>query len=229
MAASTEARPLSKQEVVNLLDSIPTFKIVTEADGKIVGTVADENGEECVRWWTDPDEAGSALVLAQHLKPDVPLRLAVTPLGTAFALSAGWSPNQSSLPLKLHASTSVVAGAAEELGAAADADAFPLFCCDELSSNRVRPFFLSREDLAATWVSAGRSADALPSELTCVALPQLAKMMLAAHGGIEWRTAMFIGSQKALEKAQAIGEAEAQAATAKAAASDPDAEPPPLA
>ena len=97
---------LQRQEVVNLLDSIPTFNIVTIADTRIVGTVDGEEADEgeCVRFFTDPDEAGSALVVAQLKKPDVPLRLAVTPLGTAFALSQGWQETPPGIKLRLQAS-----------------------------------------------------------------------------------------------------------------------------
>ena len=52
-------------------------------------------------------------------------------------------------------------------------------------------------------------------------------MMLVGHGGIDWRTAMFIASSKATAKAQEIQEAEAAAAKA-AVEDDPEAEPPPL-
>ena len=223
--AAEAPRPLSKQEVVRLLDSIPTFNIVTVKESRIMGTT-DEHGAECVRWWLDVEEAESALVVAQTMKPDVPLRLSCTPLGTAFALSEGWQATPSKVPLKLHASRSVVAGIADDLGAAPDA-AFPVFCCDELSNARVRPFFLSRQDLAETWSAAGRSADALPTELTVVLLQRLVNMMLTAHGGIDWRTAMFIASRKATAKAQEIQEAEAKQQAAEKE-DDPEAEPPPL-
>ena len=118
----------------------------------------------------------------------------------------------------------VVSGLADDLGASADG-AFPLFMCDELCSNRVRPFFLSRQDLNETWIAAGRPAADLPTELTVVLLTKVVQMMLTAHGGIDWRTCMFIGSAKALAKAQEIQEGEAKA---KVAEVDPEAEPPPL-
>lgn len=235
MAAASSPAPLSKQDVIRLLDSIPVFNVVTEADNRIVGTT-DEHGAECVRWFADADEAGSAMVVAQARNPAVSLQLACTPLGTAFALSEGWQSTPSKLPLKLHASRQVVAGVAEELNASADADAFPVFCCDELSSARVRPFFLSKQDLAETWVAAGRSADSVPTELTVVLLSKLVQMMLTGHGGIDWRTAMFIASGTATAKAHELTEraeaaakaAKAQAAAVKAAEEDPEAEPPAL-
>lgn len=89
----------------------------------------------------------------------------------------------------------------------------------------MRPFFLSRQDLNDTWITAGKPAAEVPSELTVVLLPKVVNMMLTAHGGIDWRTCMFIGSHKALAKAQEVQEAEAAAAAKQ---DDPEAEPPPL-
>lgn len=227
--------PLSKQEVVALLDSVPVFHIVNE-DGRIVGT-SDENGDEAVRWWADVDEANSALVVAQLKSPEMPLRLSVTPLGTAFALSEKWQETPSKLPLKLHASRAVVAGVADELGATADADAFPIFSCEELSNSRIMPFFLSRQDLLDTWVAAGRPAEAVPKELTVTLLRTLAKLMLerplesagssttGAGTAMNWRTSMFIASSKATKKAHELQEADNAIRQKK---EEKDAEPPPL-
>jgi hypothetical protein len=222
----TSFEPLSRQEVVNMLDSIPTFNLVTERDNRIVG-VPDSKGEECIRWYLDVDEANSALVLAQTLKPDVPLRLSVTSLGTAFALCSKWQDCPSSLPLRLQASRAVVAAVAEELGATSgDAgDAFPLFCCDALSNSRVMPFFLTREDLKDTWVGAGRPVERLPSDLTVTLLHQVVQLM-RTDTSTNWRAAMFVASPAAIEKAQEIQEATQEAA--KIAAADPLDEPPPL-
>ena len=239
--------PLTRQEVVGLLDSVPVFNIVNN-DGRIVGTL-DENGEEAVRWWADVDEAGSALVVAQLKHPDMPLRLAVTPLGTAFALSEKWQETPSKLPLKLHASRTVVTGLADELGATADEDAFPIFSCEELSNSRVMPFFLSREDLLDTWVAAGRPAASVPTELTVTLLRTLTKLMLerplerteqakgSSSGGegsssapapsttVNWRTSMFIASTKATQKAQELQEVDEAIRRQK---EEKDSEPPPL-
>lgn len=157
------ARTLTKQQVVEKLDNVPVFTIVEEASGALVG-VTDESGETCCRWYADVDEAQSALVLTQHLNPDLPLSLGVTPLGTAFALTSGWKATSSAHPLKLQASKAIVAAVAKELGASPDG-AFPLFGCDELRSPRLLPLFLSKEDLHATWRAMGRSAEAMPTEL----------------------------------------------------------------
>lgn len=176
MSAAPDTSPLSKQEVVNALDSIPTFNIIN-GENMIVG-VKDEHGEEAVRWYLDPDEAESALVAAQLAVGDaMSLRLAVTSLGTSFALCEKWQECPAKLPLKLHASRTVVAGLAEELGATAEAGTFPIFSSEELSSARVMPFFLSRQGTCLMQTRTNNcyslSYDAIACPLLCCATQTL--------------------------------------------------------
>ena len=213
--------PLTKQECVSKLDSCPTFNIVTVLGNKIIGTT-DDSGEEAVRFWVDPDEASSALVVAQLQKPDVPLRLACTSLGTAFALVVGWANTGSALPLRLHPSKAVLAAVAEELGAAPDNEAFPIFACDALMNQKVIPLFLTKQDLKDTWIASGRPAESLPTDITVTSLRKIVSLMLA-DASMNWRGAMLVANMKAVEKAQQVQEAEAAAKEA-----DPLEEPPPL-
>ena len=67
-------------QVVEKLDSVPVFTVTTLE--KQLMPVPDEAGTTCCRWYADVDEAQRALVLTQHLHPDTPLVLGVTPLGT---------------------------------------------------------------------------------------------------------------------------------------------------
>ena len=175
------ARTLTKQQVVEKLDNVPMFTIVEEAGGALVG-VPDESGEICCRWYADVEEVQSALVLTQHLNPDLPLSLGVTPLGTAFALTSGWKATSSAHPLKLQASKAIVAAVAKELGAAPDG-AFPLFGCDELSSPRLLPLFLSKHDLHATWKAMGKSAEAMPTDLSVSSLHTIGTRTLECRTG----------------------------------------------
>ena len=100
-AATGGFTPLSKQQVVEKLNSVPVFTVTTLE--KQLVPVPDEGGSTCCRWYADVDEAQSALVLAQHLNPNTPLVLGVTPLGTAFALVHGWAKgeNEPAHPLRL--------------------------------------------------------------------------------------------------------------------------------
>ena len=94
-AATGGFTPLSKQQVVEKLNSVPVFTVTTLE--KQLVPVPDEGGSTCCRWYADVDEAQSALVLAQHLNPNTPLVLGVTPLGTAFALVHGWAKGENEL------------------------------------------------------------------------------------------------------------------------------------
>ena len=67
-AASGGFTPLSKQQVVEKLNSVPVFTVTTLE--KQLVPVPDEGGSTCCRWYADVDEAQSALVLAQHLNPN---------------------------------------------------------------------------------------------------------------------------------------------------------------
>ena len=67
-AATGGFTPLSKQQVVEKLNSVPVFTVTTLE--KQLVPVPDEGGSTCCRWYADVDEAQSALVLAQHLNPN---------------------------------------------------------------------------------------------------------------------------------------------------------------
>ena len=67
-AATGGFTPLSKQQVVEKLNSVPVFTVTTLE--KQLVPVPDEAGSTCCRWYADVDEAQSALVLAQHHNPN---------------------------------------------------------------------------------------------------------------------------------------------------------------
>uniref|UniRef100_A0A7S3F0X7 Uncharacterized protein n=1 Tax=Haptolina ericina TaxID=156174 RepID=A0A7S3F0X7_9EUKA len=173
-----------------------------------------------IRFYADITDAGSALVLVQSLNEATPLRLDVTPLGTAFALCEGWKDTPSTLPLRLHAPSRVVQAVAEIMKAEPDQRAFPLFGIDELQSSRALPFFLRVRDMRQTWEASGRAAADFPQEYQVTDLRVVVHKMLT-DTSVDWRTVMFVGSEEALLKAQEI---QVKAAEAY----DPGDEPPPL-
>ena len=210
--------------MVNKLDSIPVFHLMNEQSQ--IWPAPNEAGEVAVRWFVDVDEANSALVAVQSFNPNTPLQLGVTPLGTAYALSHGWVPNNAKHPLKLMASKAVVAALSQELGAEADDSTFPLFSCDELSSGRVRPFWTCAEDVRATWLSMGRPEASFPAKLDVTSLEALVALATTLSG-LDGRTLMLIASSKATEKAQQLQELEAERERTLQAVGLGD-EPPPL-
>lgn len=211
---------LSKQEVVNKLDTIPTFHL--ENIDKKIFPVPDESGETCVRWFADMEDAQSALDKVQALNPDMTLRLGVTPMGTAFALAQGWSPNGAEYPLKLHASKKVVQALAVKLGATPSVDDFPLYSCEELTSDHVMPFWLSAADVKATWIAAERPEDKFPDELILLDLQKLVRLAMTSEDA-DWSKLMLVASEAATNKAQELQETEEQRLMAGLAD-----EPPPL-
>lgn len=77
-------RPLDKQEVVDRLDAAPVFSVVNSKQ-MMLPTRGEDSSLSCV-FYLDLKEAKSALRSAELLNPGIDLSLAVTPLGTAYAL-----------------------------------------------------------------------------------------------------------------------------------------------
>ena len=81
---------------------------------------------------------------------------------------------------------------------------FPIYMCEELTSERVMPVFLSHADMVDTWEqavkAAGKSAPP-PSKVTVMDLRILAKHMEAQDSGEDWSIIRFVGHQNAFELA----------------------------
>ena len=82
-------RPLDQQEIVNKLDAVPVFSVVNE-EREMFPERAKDN-ELCCCFYLDLKAAQLKLSELQAANPRLPLSLAVTPLGTAYALSE-WLP-----------------------------------------------------------------------------------------------------------------------------------------
>lgn len=94
----------------------------------------------------------------------------------------------------------------------------PIFSCEELQSSSMLPVFLSRADLAATWVAAGRSKETMPETVTVVDLRVLVERMMT--DAFDWSKVQLIASESAIELAQGAKQVSTNA--------DPLDEPPPL-
>jgi hypothetical protein len=78
------AAALSQTEIMQKLNSVPTFCILN-GDSNIVGMQDPEGEGEVCCWFTDADDAMGMLASARESNPDVPLlHLGVTPLGLAL-------------------------------------------------------------------------------------------------------------------------------------------------
>ena len=78
-------RCLTEQEVVDKLNAVPVFSIVNGADQMLA--TPNEDGELACRFYLEVTEAQATLAELRAANPRATLELAVTPLGTAFAMS----------------------------------------------------------------------------------------------------------------------------------------------
>ena len=220
MASSKSA--LTEQEVVDKLDEVPVFHIMN-ADRKLL-PVPDGSGGTCLRFYADPAEAQAVLDSVQALNPDVTLHMGVTPLGTAFALTQGWAPNEANVPLHLRSFSSVVTKVATELAIEMDPDgAFPLFGSSCMTSATVTPFWLSPADLHASWEQNGRPGGEQVPDVTITDLAKVVKLALSDGSERNWNTLLLLAPPGSIAKAQSLQEGE-QARSAAGL----DSEPPPL-
>ena len=84
-------RPLDRQEVVDRLDAVPVFSVVNSDQMMLPSRPANDSALSCT-FYLDLADARLALASASELNPGMALSLAVTPLGTAFALSEWQQP-----------------------------------------------------------------------------------------------------------------------------------------
>ena len=78
----------------------------------------------------------------------------------------------------------------------------PVFFCDELQSRSIVPVFLSPQDLATTWVKAGRTEDSIPENLTLMDIRMLVAQMQTDSS--PWALIQFVGSMESVKLAQEV-------------------------
>jgi hypothetical protein len=261
-AAASGIRPLTKMEVISKLDQVMVLNIVAVVNGA-KQIVPGSDGELC--WYADVIDAKAALSALQAKMPTLPghsLGLDFTPFGRAYSLSEGWvSPRQlqgDAPPMRLQPSSQVLeacgADGVKTLQSQLPAQlrkhnrrqgAFPLFFLEELQSERVMPFFFTRDDLVACWVSSGKPFEELPPQLSAIDLRALIaralteprawleRLHIVPSQGLVDLMQMVDGLSDQLEQlsklaAKATGEAIAEANAAHVAAVASGEEPPPL-
>ena len=102
--------PLTHQSVVDKLDALPVFHIKA-ANGNMVPT--DDAGTPCGCFYLDADDAKRQMARLEETNAVLGLELEVTPLGTAFALSEGWSQVPEGTQLRLQGSLALLASLPE--------------------------------------------------------------------------------------------------------------------
>lgn len=203
-----EGAALSKEEIVAKLDALPAFCVV-DAKKQFVPLSVHKGGsvtDGVTTFWTEPLEAKDALAQAIHQRPDANLALGTIPLGRAFALCEGWAEAAGATSFRLHAHSKVSLELRPMLTKQLDQQGlptehvFPIFMCEELSTETQMPLFLSRVEMVATWEAAMQKAGLTrppPEKMTVMDLRILVKRMQA--GGMDWSIFNFIGTDRAYE------------------------------
>ena len=231
-----EGTPLSRQEIAAKLDTMPTFCLVNAETKSFVSIrLQDEegHGEECCPFWVEPLDAKAALAQAMKQRPEVTLGMGTIPLGRAFALSEGWAEAEGGFNFRLKAHAQVerqlrpmLTKQLEQQGLPT-AQVFPIFMCEELTTDTVMPCFLSRAEMVSTWEAAMKQAGKQggpPAQMTVLDLRILVRRMQA--GGMDWSILRFVGTDRAYEAAQEGARQELERELAKEVA--PEDEPPAL-
>ena len=150
---------LSKEEVMTKLNSVPTFVIVDEESRLL--NLQVEDGEDKVVFFIEAADAQETLALTSAGNPDLKLRLAAIPLGTAFT-ACETSPGQ----YKLQGARTAIQSGGEEAerklrqqGVEPGSWVLPVFCSDDFQTPTVMPLFFSIETLEKAWVQSGRKED----------------------------------------------------------------------
>ena len=195
-AAASCRPPPTPAEVVAKLDKVMLLNVVATVEGKDWQIVPGVDGDLC--WYADVFDGKAALAAMQAKMPATPgnqLGLDFTPLGRAYSLSQGWTKRLLEgkvPPMRLQPSTKVLETCGAEgikslesqlpkvlKQANARQGPFPLFFLEELQSERVMPFFFTREDLVTCWVSSGKPFEDIPAQLNAIDLRALVARMLS--------------------------------------------------
>ena len=219
------SKALTKEEIVDKLNAIPVFCILNKENGVVGMRAVDDDAPSCC-WFTDALEARALLEATMKSNPEAGLHMGCHGLGAVFTRCGGWptgeepagyempkaqptSETGETVLLKLkgqHGLTKEVQPRLQELlkGSGIDPGCWqlPVFFCDELQSRSIVPVFLSPQDLATTWVKAGRTEDSIPENLTLMDIRMLVAQMQTDSS--PWSLIQFVGSMESVKLAQEV-------------------------
>ena len=219
-AAALERKALTKEEIMEKLNAIPTFCIVNK-DGGVIGMADAEGGKKSCCWFTDAAEAKAILAAVQKSNPDAGLRLECHGLGGAFTQCNGWesedgkpvaeakSPDGDAIELRLQGNHALCKAAGpklekmlDDMGIDKGCWQLPLFICDKLQSPKIVPVFLNPRDLAKMWERSGRKKEDLPEDISVMDIRMLVKQMQTDEN--PWKIFHFVGSVDSVRLAAEI-------------------------
>jgi len=161
---SSEAK-LTMPEVLEKMSRVMVFNVVVMLPSGLKDVFLMPNGK--IEFYADAEEAKAALSRARQANPKKSLTLESVPLGKAFSLVQGVMGMSTTVPTQLLFSSAIVeavgeSGVPETMREdMRGAGPWPLFFVQQLASPGALPFFLSRDDLAQTWLKSGRTLEEL--------------------------------------------------------------------
>ena len=218
------SRALSRAEITEKLNAIPTFCVQSE-EGGIVAMKLQDDPNPAICWFLDPREAQAVLSAAEAGKPDANMRLGCHGLGAVFEQCNGWgdakeapkAEDGSDVNLKLMGSAPLVKEVGprlvellEKQGMEPGSWQVPIFMCEKLQSRRIVPVFFNPREIAKLWEKSGREAKDLPQDLQVMDLRMLVANMQTASS--PWELIQFVGSEEGATLAQECQAAQKQAA-----------------
>jgi len=231
---------LTREEIVEKLNRVPTFCLVDAAENAIA--IPNEDGGHDVCWFLDAAEAQDLLELTVEANPDAKgIHLAVSPLGAVFDLCGGFKglkgqkTSKTPLPFKggtlklcgprtmLASSESALQEQLRKQGIKPGEWVLPVLCHNDLQAEDLMPFFFDSVDFKAGWSQAYGEDKAMPDNVAIMDLRLLTNQMLNS-GGFDWRKCQFVTSMQAMKVAGELqAAAKAKAATAADNEEDSDA------
>lgn len=213
---------LTKDEIIEKLNRVPTFAVVNK-DGIVVPMTAADGGAD-VCWFTDPEEAKEtlALTLASHPEAEGHLRLACSPLGVVFDMCKGFperaqEAKEESTSAYLGGTLRIVgpreSGSNEAAlreqqkaqGIEPGAWALATFCHDDFQTENMMPIFFSQEGFRAGWTRSGKPEESVPENLAVMDLRVLVKQMRDTDI-FNWKIFTFVTTPAAYALAQELTE-----------------------
>lgn len=200
------AHKLGKKEIVDKLNAIPTFCLLSGENSFLsLKDMTDKTGRRnIVAWFTDPKQATDMLAQVKTHSPNLAgLHLGITPLGVAYSFATGWGELKFNGDKQVHGSMESMESIeamrqqAVEHGLEARAWHVPVFTCAELATPARMPFFLSQKALAESWLVSGRKL----SDLDAVKVPVLDLGVIVHQmqtGQLDGRTVHFLPERRAV-------------------------------
>ena len=227
--ATAEVPPpaaLTKEEIMQKLNGVPTFCVVNK-DGGVVGMADAEGGKKSVCWFTDAEEARTILKVMSESNPEAGLQLACHGLGGAFTQCNGWgdkkgegdgvktasTPDGDDIELRLQGNHALCKSTGPKLKKLLEDNnldsgcwQLPIFLCERLASPSIMPIFLHPRDLAAVWEKSGRKVEDLPKDVTVLDIRMLVQQMQTATN--PWKIFHIVGPKASIDLANEIEKGE---------------------